>query len=1043
MTGSRLWTVFVVFAAALCAQDATLSGLILDPSNASVSGAEVSLRNEQTGGRRMTSSSAAGFYSFASLKPGEYRLSIRAPGFETTIQNEIRLEVGDAARLDFNLRIGDDRTEVTVHAGSPMINTENASVGTVIDRSLIDQMPLNGRGIQSLIELSPGVVVLPVASASAGQFAINGQRTNANYFTVDGVSANFAISIPLSLTGVIAGPTIGTGMIPANNFFGTLSNLVAPESLQEFRIQTSTFAPEFGRSPGGQVGLVTRSGTNRYSGSLFEYFRNDKTDASDWFANSQASPKPPLRFNNFGGVFGGPVRVPHLYEGRDRTFFFVSVDELLTSQPQPPFSFAVPTLEARQSAPPLVAQLLRAYPLPNRPPGAEDVPGFAEYAASYSLYQNQHSFSLRGDHMFNERWTLFARYSRASSERLSTPSSTPSVINKYNLATETLTFGLTHIPTPHLVQDVRLNASRQVALGESFPNEAEGSQAPPDSLLFPSGYSTKDSQAIFAVSPAPYVQIGRMPTTRARQLQFVDQLTLSRGAHQLKAGVDYRWYSPEQSWFRFQYSFGFPSLESAVGGIIQGAEAIFNPVPNTAFIQQAFSAYIQDTWKASRKLTMTYGLRWEVAPGPRVSVGEAAFARGFPGDPLDLVPAGKSGYRTTWSNVAPRWGLAWQALDHGEQKTVVRLGAGTFFDLGQTGMQGQGQNGTYGGGYLDQPLGSPTGGIPFLFGPNPVAESVSRTVAPDYKLPYTWQWNATVEQSIGKQSLSAAYIGALGRRLASWAIYPMASGSAEDYLNNDSKSSYHAMQLQFNRRLSSSLHMLVSYTWSHSIDDLSTDAPYSFPGGGPTSLYYDPRRKGSSDFDIRHALNGSIIAELPSPRGTFADALLHHWTATSIFFARSALPTDILADNYVRRPDVLPGQPLYLYGPEFPGGKSFNLGAFTLPPAGRDGNFGRNVLRGLGARQIDFSLHRDFTLAESVKLQFRAEIFNLFNHPNFANPSNFSTPGIFSLNPGSPSGAATKTLAYGLSPLGVLGGLSPLFQIGGPRSMQFALRLGF
>src|SRR5260221_12421624 len=285
---TRIWLapVFAFCAGVAIGQNAELSGLIKDPSNASVSGAEVSMRNEQTGGRRSTRSNALGFYSLPALGPGDYRLSIRAMGFETIVREGIKLEVGENARMDFSLRLGDFRTEVTVHGGPALINAENASVGTVIDRDIIDKMPLNGRGIQTLIELSPGVVAVPVVASSRGQFAINGQRSDANYFTVDGVSANFAVGNPLSPTSGVTLPTqAGGATIPANNFLGTFSNLVSPDALQEFKLQTSTFAPEFGRSPGAQIALVTRSGTNRYSGALFEYFRNDKTDASDWFAN--------------------------------------------------------------------------------------------------------------------------------------------------------------------------------------------------------------------------------------------------------------------------------------------------------------------------------------------------------------------------------------------------------------------------------------------------------------------------------------------------------------------------------------------------------------------------------------------------------------------------------------------------------------------------------------------------------------------------------------------------------------------------------------
>jgi hypothetical protein len=281
-------------------------------------------------------------------------------------------------------------------------------------------------------------------------------------------------------------------------------------------------------------------------------------------------------------------------------------------------------------------------------------------------------------------------------------------------------------------------------------------------------------------------------------------------------------------------------------------------------------------------------------------------------------------------------------------------------------------------------------------------------------------------------------MGALGRRLIGWTLSP------DDYwvLNNDASSSYNAMQLQFNRRLSSRLHMLVSYTWSHSIDNLSQDILYENVLY-PESVSPDPRAWGSSDFDVRQSLNGSIIAALPSPHGGIAGLLFGNWTANSIFFARSALPTDLVVQDSLYRPDVVPGQPLYLYGPEFPGGKSFNGAAFSMPPNGQDGDLGRNVLRGLGAWQIDFSLHRDFRLSEGLSLQLRAEAFNILNHPNFANPSDPGSPGRLTFAPGPGFGSASETLANGLGPSNVLGQVSSVFQVGGPRSMQFALRIRF
>src|SRR5262249_15486146 len=243
MTKRRPVAVFIICAGIAYGQPAGVSGLIQDPSNSPISGAEVNIRNEQTGGRRNTVSNSAGFYGLPSLSPGEYRLSIRAAGFETVVREHIRLEVGENARLDFMLRLGDVRTEVSVTSGTPLMNTENASVGTVIDRKIIDQMPLNGRGIQSLIELSPGVVAVPVVDANSGQFVVNGQRSTATYFTVDGVSVNFAVGEGFSPLLPASFNRAGNGMIPANNFLGTFTNLVSPDALQEFKIQTSTFAP--------------------------------------------------------------------------------------------------------------------------------------------------------------------------------------------------------------------------------------------------------------------------------------------------------------------------------------------------------------------------------------------------------------------------------------------------------------------------------------------------------------------------------------------------------------------------------------------------------------------------------------------------------------------------------------------------------------------------------------------------------------------------------------------------------------------------------
>jgi len=1055
MTCLRLTLACTLWSAVCFGQNAQVSGSIRDPSSLTVSGADVRILNDQTGGRRNTRSNASGFYSFPSLAPGNYRITIRAADFETIVREGIKLEVGDNARLDFDLRIGDSRTIVTVHGGPPLINSEDASVGTVIDRDIIDQMPLNGRGIQTLIELSPGVIATPVSESSLGQFVVNGQRNDTSYFTVDGVSANFAALGPNAL--LPGNAQTGSPAIPANNYLGTFSNLVSPDALQEFRIQTSTFAPEFGHSPGAQIGMITRSGSNRYTGSLFEYLRNDRMDASDWFANAFATGKPPLRFNNFGGTLSGPLRIPHLYNGRDRTFFFASVESLVVVEPQPSFAIPVPTLAARQKAPPAVAALLNAYPLPNRsygPDGDPAVSGVAEYVSSFSLPQGQQTYAFRLDQVISDRLTLFARYSRAPAES-STYQGYGSIHD--TIGTQTLTVGLTHILTPHLVNEIRWNASAQTANSAVNFNNTGGGLQPPDSLLFPPGYSSANAESLIGILPFFTLKFGLIQADRSRQLQAVDNASYSIGAHQFKFGADYRWFSPEETVPRFSDSLNLSETPGAYSGVAQDAIFYYDDSPNTAFVDKVFSAYAQDTWKANRRLTVTYGLRWEVDPSPRVSAGQATIGTAGP-NPSDisaaaLVPSGKPFYPTSWSNFAPRLGIAWQMLDGPKRKTVLRVGAGQFFDLGQGGLEGNVFNAPVTSVYLNQPLESFTGGTLILKTAPPNSLSVTNELNPvnavlvsrGYKVPYTWEWNATLEQSIGQQTFSMSYLGALGRRLVGWTQVFL---NANQFLtlSNDTSSSYHALQLQFNRRLSTRLHLLVSYTWSHSIDDLSNGQPPINVSYFPAYAEVDPRAWGSSDFDIRQSLNGSVIAALPSPHHGIAAVLFRNWTANSIFFARSALPTDLnIGSSLYVRPDVVPGEPLYLYGPEYPGGKSFNIAAFA-PPAGAQGDLGRNVMRGLAAWQIDFALHREFPLSERVSLQFRAEVFNVLNHPNFANPNSGDDPNVLTLPEGSSPAAflgTRETLANGLGLTGAVGQLSPLFQIGGPRTMQIALRLHF
>src|SRR5580658_2037382 len=303
--------------------NASITGRVTDPSKALIVGAKVNAISIDRSFRYEAVTNGSGEYYLTNLPPGNYRIEIDKTGFKTLIKPDVILHVQDALEIDFEMTLGPASQSVTVETGAPLVNTESGTVSTVINRTFVDNLPPNGRSFQTLMMLTPGVVVTATAFDDQGQFSVNGQRADANYFTVDGVSANFGV------TGYTPLVQAAGGALPALTVTGGTNSLVSVDAMQEFRVQTSSFDPEFGRTPGGQVSIVTRSGTNDFHGTAFEYFRNDALDANDWFngyTNNPPLPKAEERQNDFGGVFGGPII-------KDRTFFFFSYEGLRLRQP--------------------------------------------------------------------------------------------------------------------------------------------------------------------------------------------------------------------------------------------------------------------------------------------------------------------------------------------------------------------------------------------------------------------------------------------------------------------------------------------------------------------------------------------------------------------------------------------------------------------------------------------------------------------------------------------------------------------------------------
>lgn len=1025
----------------VCAQstNASLTGRVTDPAKALIVDAKVSAVSAGTNVRYETATNGSGEYYLANLPPSSYRVEIEKPGFKKIVKPDVVLHVQDALEINFEMTLGSVSETVTVEAGAPLMNTETGTVSTVIDHRLVENLPLNGRSFQTLITLTPGVVLTATAFNDQGQFSVNGQRADANYFTVDGVSANFGV------TGSIAMQQTASGGLPALSASGGTNSLVSVDAMQEFRVQTSSFAPEFGRTPGGQVSIVTRSGTNAFHGTLFEYFRNDVLDARDWFVNFNNLPKPAERQNDFGGVIGGPVL-------KDRAFFFFSYEGLRLRQPSS-LQTAVPDAASRQQAPAAMRPYLNAFPVAN---GAALGPGLAQFNASFSNPSTLDAYSIRLDHVANSKLSLFGRYNYSPSglDQRGPVFSSGRVLsstNSLSSSVHTGTVGLTQIIKPAISNEVRLNYSNH-RIGIKFVMDNFGGAVPlPDTLFFPAGYSSANSNFIFIVGGAgQYVQ-GKQGTDEQRQVNLVDNLSVTKGSHQLKFGVDYRWLAPFSSPAAYRQFAQFSGMSANPGGALSGTATLVqsSTFQTNVLLSQNFSFYGQDTWKVTPKLTLTYGLRWDINPplkgknaanDPFTVVGMSNPAT------MSLAPRGTPLYETTFGNVAPRIGLAYQLRGLRNWDAVLRAGFGVFYDLGQGSLGGVSSFFPYSGSRSFAPGAfplSPQNAVPPSLTTNPPVNTIL-VADPHLKLPRSYQWNVSFEQSIGsKQSLSATYVGAVGRDLlrATKLLNVNPNFQSITLTDNSATSDYHALQVKLQRRVSQGLQGLASYTFSHSIDIASTDAANN--RSTPGTIANPNLDRGNSDFDIRHSFTAGVTYDLPSPRlHKIIRAFSGGWSLDSFVFARSAPPVDVVGAVFNAagvtlspRPNVNPGVPLELHGAHFPGGKIFNRAAFTATPTGQQGSFGRNVLRGFGAWQADVGLQRQFRVTESVSLRFRTEFFNIFNHPSFGNPVNTLTNALF--------GRSTQTLASSLGSGGTNGGLNPLYQIGGPRSIQFALKLQF
>jgi hypothetical protein len=1033
---------------------ATLTGFVADQSKAVIPGVKVTAIEINTNQRFQATTGKDGSYTISYLPVGPYQVQVEKPGFKTILKDDLFLHTQDALEINFEMAVGSTSESVTVSGGT---SNDNPAVSMTVTREFIENMPLNGQSFQDLIQLAPGTV-----SDTDGYYVIDGQRSNTNIFTVDGVSAN---------QGGINNQAGGTGSeglsgdTPMQTALGTTQSLASVDSLQEFTIQTSGYTAEYGRSPGGQVQFTTRSGTNDLHGTLSEYFRNTIFDANTDVNDYYGDPKEPEHQNDFGGTVGGPLIIPHFYNGKDRTFYFLSYEGLRLLTPAFETEY-LPTPAFRSAAAATVQPFLNAVPLPNGPENADGctVTGTsggpacdALFTQGYSNPSRLDSYSARLDHRFGSRVHAFLRYADTPSfERVGYED-----VTDIGVDTHMWTGGLTASLRPNLVDDLRFSYGRDGEESGGSPRAVGGATPFPKSLLIPTQYEmipTGAAEGLFLIpSSSLYFSTSYyLGNSISRQYQALDSIAWEKGVHDYKLGIDWRRLAAEVPDDAYSSLAIFASLASVQNGYAStlAASAFDYGSP----ILDNISLFAEDHWTLDKRITIDYGLRWEINPAPGPSNG--FYPVGLNSDNLAtamLLPLGTEPYKTRLDKFAPRFGFAWNAIPAPRRALTVRGGFGIFFDTGQTMIAA-----AYTSGYPYESQLITNGPVPLPFSmallTPPSYPSLGSTLVPPYPfvnqvsnpnatLPYTEQWNLSLDEALNaRNTLTSSYVGNNGMKLlfsqyftgAPYGNQAFANGI--NYTSNASQSSYNGLQVQDVGRIYQGLNIVGSFTYAHARDSASSDNSQEAP------------QWGNSNYDIRKQLNIALNCQSsPLRENAFLKAITGGWLLANRFSAQSGYPINIVetyetlpgGEEAEYFPNLVTGVPIYLHGAAanvgdapVPGAWRLNPAAFaeiaTDPTTGdqiSQGTLGRNYIRTPPFWVLNTALQRDFSVHEQLHLKFRADAFNILNHPNLNGVDRNLSDSSF----GELIGGGTTTI----------GASNELYAMGAARSLQFSLKLQF
>jgi hypothetical protein len=1100
---------------------AEISGRVTDPSGALIRGAEVRLRDIARGTVTTTKSNRDGIYIFPFVQPGRYSVSVGALGFKSLDLVNLTANAQDHIQQNFRLPVGAPSESVTVTSDAKV--DLDTGVSTTVDENFVANMPLNGQSIQELIAITPGVQ----RTAGAGQFSFNGVRDNQNYTMVDGVSANTGT---LPSTGGLGQQ--GAGQTAGNSALLTSSSIASLGDIQEIKIESSSYSAEFGRGSGGQISITTKTGTNELHGSLFDYVRNTVLDAFNSYTKFQYSQlvstgtapatlaKPEEQQNDFGGTFGGPIVIPKLYDGHNKSFFFTSFEGLKLQQP---ISSAVNvpgpcaranncTKTGQPGGPPnptiypaLIPYLLLAPP-PNYVPQTLTTNNTIQFLGTYSNPSTAYATSVRLTHQLNSRISVFARALYSPSE-LQSRQANNVFDTKYNQKSYTL--GVNALLATGLSNELRANYTRNSG-GNVYTLDTYGGGTTPTAAMlaqmFPTQYGSSPLSDNFTFSETLGnqwgiygFQYGSYVQNTQRQVNLVDGLSWSLGKHSIKFGGDWRRLTPIASPYHYGQQVNYNALQ---GGYVPGTSiysGLASGYPTSAIAQSQdqvtalinnFSLYAQDSWKVSPKLTLYYGLRWDVNPAPKGEGSQQLYAVTSVTDPATatLAPAGTALFATDYKTVQPRAGVAYEISGKSNWETLLRSGFGLYYDTNANNATNATAsyphkrtailtNSTWPNAALPPPPAA-------NFQPPYTNQNILGFDA-SFTLPKTFEWNVTLQQGVGRsQSVQLAYVGSAARHLVRQSSFPGYEFSNR-FLNlnvyyGEDFSNYDSLQISYQRRLYKGLQVLANYTWSKSLDTKSDETVLSTT---PAELNV-AQDYGLSSFDARNAFNISVAYDFPTVHHGWAPVryALNGWSIDSIFQVHSGNPLTAsfneAISNYATvsfRPNIVPGQPLWVSTPNtlvYPtcngvtdtyaglpifqtptfGGKVLNPRAFDYCFAAGSttaiqGNEPRGYIHGQAVRNLDSTIRREFTIHGATHLQFRLDAFNVLNQVLYANPNlelgSYQTPTMFQEDVGVSQFGLIENTLNGTNVAGVnnLGG--GYYGIGRSRSLQLALKLKF